>query len=64
MSDLGSFIAKSAGMVKDASEAKEQEALPLTGIEDARVLLQVFNIYNDRQAKSQPDVIDAEFNES
>jgi hypothetical protein len=57
MSDAGSFISKATGMFDEKEEVKGTSVQD-SGLEDARILLQVFNYYQDGQ-KQLPDVVDA-----
>jgi hypothetical protein len=66
MSEMASFIGKATGMIRE--NVKEEQKTPenqLLGLDDAKVVLQVFNFYkNDfKHSPENMDVIDAELND-
>jgi hypothetical protein len=60
LSDLGGFIGKSTGLVKDVTDMREEQSVDpsMLGIDDAKVILNVFNIYNEKK-KYEGEVVDA-----
>jgi hypothetical protein len=61
MSDAGAFISRATGMLDDKGTNEKEDSLPVSGLEDARVIMQVFNFYQKSQLETAPDVIDANF---
>lgn len=48
MSDLGSFILRAADLVRpDNDKSQSNSDLPMTGIEDAKNIVQIFNFYQE-----------------
>jgi hypothetical protein len=61
MSDAMSVMGRASGMLEERGDKQEQaNELPIHGIEDARVLLQIINIYESGEKPKPPDIIDAE----
>lgn len=60
LSNLGTFLGSSTGMLKGRDESAGESELPLAGLEDARNIIQIFNFYNTDYQKEKADVIDAE----
>jgi hypothetical protein len=66
MSEMASFIGKATGMIREnVKEEQHTQENQLLGLDDAKVVLQVFNFYkNDfKHAPENMDVIDAELND-
>lgn len=64
MSDLGAFISRAAGMVREQGERlAEENGLPLAGLDDAKNIIQVFNFYNTEYQslkEQEQDFVDVE----
>jgi hypothetical protein len=58
LSDLGAFVGKSAGMLLDPNVKVEAEQSREGSLDEARVLLQVFQFF-DGEKKEEGEIIDA-----